>query len=147
MVSTYDIAEINDDGKADQDPAICNEEASRTDGAANNFGAASCLDQADPTDDLLTGETTTTEQKDNDAVGDGNAEPCDVIFWNFPNLSKVEQALVLGLVLMAIGICCVFSGNYVYNAYFRKEKKGKNFDPTNNDWKKGHETGRDNTVV
>ena len=32
-------------------------------------------------DDIIAGETTTTEQKDNDAIGDGNRDPCDVIFW------------------------------------------------------------------
>ena len=128
------------------DPARCNEEASRTDGAANNFGAASCQENA-VGDDIIAGETTTTEQKDNDAIGDGNRDPCDVIFWTFPKLSKVEQALVLGLVLMAVGICCVFSGNYVYNMYFRKAQQGKEFNVQKSDWKKGHETGKDRTVV
>merc|ERR1719231_1340710 len=62
MISTA-AASYDDD--VEQDPALCNEEASRTDGAANNFGAASCLEDADG-DDLLTGETQTIEQKDND---------------------------------------------------------------------------------
>ena len=54
---------------------------------------------------------------------------------------------MLGLVLMAVGICCVFSGNYVYNMYFRKAQQGKEFNVQKSDWKKGHETGKDRTVV
>ena len=130
----------------EQAPSKCNEEASQ-DKFANNFGAASCIENADPVSDILTGPTQTIEQKDNDAIGAGNKAPCDEIFWFYKNLSRVEQAIVLAIVLTSTGICCMAIGNYFYNMYFRIQGKGKAFDPNSDDWKKAHETGKDREVI
>jgi len=102
------------------DASRCNDQAS-SGSAANAAGATSCIGQAND-NDVLTGATTAREQKDNDAIGDGNKDACDKIFWFYNNLSDTEQALVLGLSLMAAGIVLVFSGNWAYNVFFRKPK-------------------------
>lgn len=145
MIST---ANMRRDGGADGTPARCNEEASHNE-FANNFGAASCIDQAsrDPDAEILKEATTTIEQKDNDAIGDGNKDPCDKIFWFYKDASMTEKALILAVVFTCLGACCIYFGIWAFNRHKANQVKDKKFVANKDDWKKGHETGGDKQVV
>jgi len=125
-------------GSLDAQKARCFEEAANTN-AANAQGASSCQT---PNDAILDGETIAAENKDNDAIGDGNADPCDIIFWNFNNSKdekKVSRYLTLAVVLLFAGIVGTWLLYFAYNRYRANRNKQRKF-KEGDDWKSKKES-------
>ena len=119
-------------GLFDAKKARCFDEVSNNN-QANAQGASSCIDLVN---DILTSETIATDNKDNDKIGDGNADPCDIIFWDFTDddSNRVIRYLTLAIILLFVGIFSTYIAYFAYNryrAYVQKTRKFKEGD----DWK------------
>ena len=102
---------------------------------ANAQGAASCQ-ALDGTVVILEDGTFAIENKDNDAIGDGNKDPCDVLIWNIFGSSdkKVTKYLRLAIALLFAGVIVTYFSYYGYNRYMAYRAKHRKFD-TGGDWK------------
>lgn len=102
---------------ADSAAARCFDEAN-SDAAANAQGASSCQGAAED-DDILDDATVAIENKDNDALGDGNADPCDIIFWDITSSksNRVVRYLMLAIILLFVGIFVTWLTYFSYNRY------------------------------
>ena len=114
--------------------SFCTDEASDYE-KGNNFGAASCIVIDDV---LLAAETAATTQADNDAMGDGNETPCDVIIFFFEN-ATLTQKVGLAIALLFVGMGSAWGGYYTYNRYDAIKNAGKKF-AGNTKWKGAKET-------
>jgi len=102
-------------------------------GAANAQGASSCSTDAT----LLTGETQAAGNKDNDAIGDGNRDACDVIFWDYTERSTTNRTvkyLTLAIILLFAGIFGTYVSYFAYNRYTAHKHKSRKF-REGDDWK------------
>jgi len=126
---------------ADESASRCIDEASDS-SIANAQGASSCIASADAEDDILTEETQTNENKDNDALGDGNIDPCDIIFWSITNnddTNRIISYLTLAIVLLFVGIIVTYLSYYSYNRYKAHQEEKQKF-KEGADWKNKKET-------
>ena len=104
-------------------------------GVANAQGAASCQ-ALDGTVVILEDGTFAIENKDNDAIGDGNRDPCDIIYWTVfgSTSSKVKRYVALAFILLAVGIFGTWLGYFSYNRYHAHRAKYRKFHG-GGDWK------------
>eukprot|EP00602_Paraphysomonas_sp_CaronLab_P010448 CAMPEP_0185024140 /NCGR_PEP_ID=MMETSP1103-20130426/7090_1 /TAXON_ID=36769 /ORGANISM="Paraphysomonas bandaiensis, Strain Caron Lab Isolate" /LENGTH=920 /DNA_ID=CAMNT_0027557021 /DNA_START=162 /DNA_END=2924 /DNA_ORIENTATION=+ len=86
---------------------------------ANNNGATSCIVEDDS---VLTKETFTTQEGDNDSLGDGNKEGCEVIKYNLSGTKTVEQQVTLAIVLLFVGLFAAWLAYFLYNRYQLRNK-------------------------
>lgn len=87
-------------------------------GVGNSNGATSCLTTATPTKlAILTAETFTISEGDNDAAGDGNLKGCAVVTYTFVGTHTVEQRVALAIGLLFAGLFCAWLAYYLYNRY------------------------------
>lgn len=104
-------------------PAACVDTANSNNGANNN-GAQSCIfanNASVAPNNILTVETFTRTEADNDSKGDGNMQGCGILSFSVDDLANsVEQQVVLAFVLLAVGILAAWLGFYVYNRYRAK---------------------------
>jgi hypothetical protein len=117
----------------------CNDEASAQ-GIGNNNGASSCI-TGDA--DILSGETFATPQADNDALGDGDKNPCEVMRWDVfgDDTTSVEEQVGLAIGLLFAGIGATWLGYYLYNRHKAKQDKNQVSRFKNQKaWKKASET-------
>ena len=128
------VAPLPENPTLKQARARCFDEASQT-GVANAQGAASCQ-SLDGTVVVLEDGTFAIENKDNDAIGDGNKDPCDVLIWNIFGSSdkKVTKYLRLAIALLFAGVIVTYFSYYGYNRYMAYRAKHRKFD-TGGDWK------------
>ncbi len=111
-------------------PSKCFDTANGSDGANAN-GAHSCLPTADAISQnisyILTDETFATQEQDNDALGDGNAQGCAVLMYSSSSSSTtVEDDLALAFILLAVGLFTSWLAYYLYNRYqARRAEEGK----------------------
>jgi len=109
----------------------CIDEASAY-GASNAEGAASCIPAT--ADAVLAGATAATQNKDNDALGDGTAQPCDVLEWDARSgRSKTTRDVNLAIILLFVGIAGTYVAYFSYNR-FRAHREQKLFKKGDN-WK------------
>lgn len=114
----------------DQNPAITGKSMTRNafrtcedtlnqDSQANANGATSCLTTASGDSIVLTGETFTVQQFDNDALGTGNENGCTVLFFD-GTINTVEEKVILAVVLLFVGLFTSWLAYYLYNRYMAK---------------------------
>lgn len=129
-----------DDSRVDLFAARCFDEANSED-AANAQGASSCIIYFEDAEaDVLTEESTAIENKDNDALGDGNAEPCDIIYWDVTSSksNKTVRYLTLAIIMLFVGIFLTWATIFTYNRCVARKKKLQVF-KEGQDWKKKRE--------
>ena len=114
--------------------ARCFDEAS-ADGAANAQGAQSCQ-SLDGFTVILEDGTFAIENKDNDALGDGNKDPCDIIYWDIfgSTSSKTKRYVMLAMILFAVGAFLAWLLYFCYNRYQAYRAKTRKFQG-GSDWK------------
>lgn len=102
----------------------CTDTASGGTGANNN-GATSCISPTpSTTSTILTTETQTTQEGDNDNFGDGNQRGCEIIKYNLNNVKTTEQMITLAIVLLFVGLFAAWLAYFLYNRYkLRLEEK------------------------
>ena len=132
MISTAEMIRATNE---QQQRSRCNDEASQT-AFANSQGAASCQgDALTAANEILTAESTSIQNKDNDALGDGNKDACDVIFWDVaPGTNTTKAAVTLAIILFFAGLLITFVAYYSYNRYVAHRDKGRKF-KDGEDWK------------
>jgi hypothetical protein len=98
-------------------------------------GAASCQ-SLDGTVVVLQDGTFAVENKDNDALGDGNKDPCDVLVWSVfgKHSTKVKRYFALAFSLLAAGIVTTYAAYFSYNRYRAHILKTRKF-KEGGDWK------------
>lgn len=117
----------------DQNPALtgdrvtriaastCSDTANGGSGANNN-GATSCIVTDNPDEDVLSTETFTTNEGDNDNFGDGNKQGCTVLKYNLKNVKTTEQQITLAIVLLFVGLFTAWLAYFLYNRYQLRNK-------------------------
>ena len=95
-------------------------DTANTPGGANNNGAQSCKFSSNASaapNNILSAETHTRTERDNDASGDGNRMGCAILsFGNSDDISKSEQQqIVIGVILLFVGVFGAWGGFYIYN--------------------------------
>lgn len=99
--------------------STCTDTAS-SDSEANNNGATSCIvvdDSGEATTDILTTETMSTQEGDNDNFGDGNKRGCEIIKYNLKDVKTTEQMITLAIVLLFVGLFSAWLAYFLYNRY------------------------------
>lgn len=97
-------------------------------GQPNANGVSSCLKNATVTSSvkILTTETFSIQEGDNDAKGDGNPKGCSVLSFSNTSGNSVEQNVALAFILLAVGIVATWLAYYLYNRYqARREGESK----------------------
>lgn len=114
--------------------ARCFEEASAV-GVATAQGAASCQ-SLDGELIILEDGTFAVDNADNDALGDGNKDPCDVLVWSVfgKHSTKVKRYFALAFSLLAAGIVTTYAAYFSYNRYRAHILKTRKF-KEGGDWK------------
>jgi len=137
-VSTAEVRDISQTAMA---ASRCNEEAS-SNAAANNQGASSCILQAKAgLSDILTSESFTIEQQDNDAMGSGNALACTELRFTYPSgQTKFINGVGLAIGLLFVGLCSAWACVFSYNRLKAYRTAGMKFTDTES-WKR--DKGRD----
>jgi hypothetical protein len=102
-------------------PSACANSANGEVGATAN-GGISCLPAttATPKAQVLTTQTFTIQQGDNDNVGDGNRMGCSVLTFSqpvVPGIHTVEQQVALAFTLLAVGLFTSWLSYYLYNRW------------------------------
>jgi hypothetical protein len=100
-------------------PSTCTDTASEGSGANNN-GAQSCIvtgKDGTTTTNILTAETTNTQEGDNDNFGDGNQRGCEIIKYNLKDIKSTEQMITLAIVLLFVGLFSAWLAYFLYNRY------------------------------
>lgn len=115
----------------------CIDEASESSGTANDQGATSCITSDTGTDsNTLSGDSFTTEQAANDAMGDGDLKSCEEIVWFFKSGSTTSY-LVLAIILAFVGAAAAWIAIYCYNRIKRVREAKKETEFTGKtSWKK-----------
>jgi hypothetical protein len=90
----------------------------QSDGSGSNAnGAKSCI-VTDTTDVILTEETFTTHEGDNDAYGDGHKDSCTVLtYLDITKLKTIEQQITLAIILLFVGLFSAWLAYFLYNRY------------------------------
>ena len=85
---------------------------------------------------ILEDGTFAIENKDNDALGDGNEDPCDIIYWTVwgSTSSKTKRYVVLALILFAVGAFLAWFCYFGYNRFVAYRAKTRKFQG-GTDWK------------
>ncbi len=111
-------------------PSKCYDTASGSDGANAN-GAHSCLPTAAAVSQnityIISTETFATQEQDNDALGDGNAQGCAVLQYSTSSSSTVESDLALAFILLAVGLFTSWLAYYLYNRYQARRAEESKF--------------------
>ena len=98
-------------------PSKCTDTASGGTGANNN-GATSCISPTpSPTSSILSVETQTTQEGDNDNFGDGNQRGCEILKYNLDNVKTTEQMITLAIILLFVGLFAAWLAYFLYNRY------------------------------
>ena len=108
-------------------PAACVDTANGNTGANAN-GASSCMFTGNSNistitafNNILTVETFSRQEGDNDNSGDGNLQGCSILYFTADGLqNSVEQQVVLAVILLAVGVFFSWAAFYVYNRYRAK---------------------------
>lgn len=113
-------------------PSTCFDTAMGSSGANAN-GAHSCLPTAAAVSNnvtyLIQAETFATQEQDNDALGDGNAQGCAVLMYSASSSSSssVENNLALAFILLAVGLFTSWLAYYLYNRYQARRAEESKF--------------------
>lgn len=106
--------------------SVCYDTANGQNGANSN-GVTSCLpltaEQANlnSTKHILTAESQSTQEGDNDNKGDGNAKGCAKMTFNISD-GSVESNVTLALILLFVGLFCSWLAYYLYNRYQARQE-------------------------
>ena len=124
-------------------PATCIDTANAPDGANNN-GAQSCIfvnNASVQPNNILTGETYTRTEADNDSTGDGNNMGCGVLHFSVSSLAdSTEQQVVLAVVLLIVGVLAAWAALYLYNRYRARRDSEPRFRSAT-EWQGGNSSG------
>lgn len=86
---------------------------------SNANGATSCLSTVatNPQAAILTTETFTRSEGDNDALGDGNQRGCTTLRYSAVGTKTVQQRVALAIILLFVGLFSAWFAYYLYNRY------------------------------
>jgi len=103
----------------------CSDTANGANGANAN-GAHSCLPSVNGTSmSLLSGDSFSTTEGDNDAKGDGNAQGCAFLtFSDSSSTTSIEDNIALAFILLAVGLVFSWLAYYLYNRYQARQANG-----------------------
>lgn len=108
-------------------------DTANTNAGANNNGATSCLFVNNQSliitaNNILTAETFTRQEADNDSTGDGTMKGCGILYFSVtPGTSTIEKQVVLAVILLIVGIFASWLAFYVYNRYRAKRDSEPKF--------------------
>jgi hypothetical protein len=105
------------------------------------FAAGLIADEPEPEPVLIAQDTETSgpQEKDNEAEGDGNAEACEEILWEFFKGLGIGGVIGLGFGCVALGAMSAILGMALYNRHQRRKGSGaaKNLGMSSRDPVKG----------
>jgi hypothetical protein len=94
---------------------------------SNANGATSCLTTATGAAAILTTETFTVTEGDNDMKGDGNIKGCSVMTYSVVGTKTVEQQVALAIILLFVGLFAAWLAYYLYNRYQASQPDASKF--------------------
>ena len=101
--------------KARSNKGVCVDTLNSGEGANAN-GATSC---ATSDDEVLTEETSTVQEGDNDNYGDGNLNGCSVLSDRsfLSGTNSIEEQVALAIILFFVGLVCAWLAYFLYNRW------------------------------
>ena len=105
--------------------SACDDQASDYDGGGNTNGARSCYTEA--TAETLESETFNTQEGDNDKIGDGFEDDCQVlavtyngdVVEKFFTKAKDPESIEFAMLMLGTGLIVSWMCYYCYNRYHR----------------------------
>jgi len=120
--------------------STCKDTANSGSGA-NNFGATSCIpvSAATAATSILTVESFTKTEGDNDNKGTGNYQGCEIITFSFSSTNTIQQQLALAFILLAVGLVFSWLAYFLYNR-IQARRKGESKFRGETGWTEGQGT-------